>query len=308
MKKLLTIMAFIASGSFTFAQGLENIIVEKYYVSNASDAAGSSGTLPVGSVTYRFFADLLPGFRVQAIYGIPGNDLKFQSSTPVFNNTDRGASIPNWTRAQAADNSVMLDSYLTIGAATNNNNPATSQVGILKTEDNTVNNLVNANGILANNDPSAGIPLTTRDGIINGVLQDVQIVSDPATLTAINAVFGDVSQASGNFVLSNGSVAVTTASGTAGMAGPTGNNRVFLGQVTTTGTVHYEINLQITNDAGTIVRNYVALNPSGGEQSIPSLKGDLGVTLGGEPTSNGNITFGAVTSSSIQVNLSGGNG
>jgi hypothetical protein len=171
-----------------------------------------------------------------------------------------------------------------------------------------VNNLLNANGILANNDPSAGIPLTTRDGIINGVLQDVQIVSDPATLTAINAVFGDVSQASGNFVLSNGSVAVTTASGTAGMAGPTGNNRVFLGQVTTTGTVHYEINLQITNDAGTVVRNYVALNPSGGEQSIPSLKGDLGVTLGGEPTSNGNITFGSVTSSSIQVNLSGGNG
>ena len=308
MKKLLIIIAFIASGSLSFAQGLENIIVEKYYVSNASDAAGSSGTLPVGSVTYRFFADLLPGFRVQAIYGVPGNDLKFQSSTTFFNNTDRGASIPNWTRAQAADNSVMLDSYLTIGAATNNNNPATSQVGILKTEDNNVNNLVNANGILANNDPSAGIPLTTRDGIINGVLQDVQIVSDPATLTAINAVFGDVSQASGNFVLSNGSVAVTTASGTAGMAGPTGNNRVFLGQVTTTGTVHYEINLQITNDAGTVVRNYVALNPSGGEQSIPSLKGDLGVTLGGEPTSNGNITFGSVTSSSIQVNLSGGNG
>jgi hypothetical protein len=308
MKKILVILISLAFGKMTFAQGLENIIVEKYYVSDANDAVGSSGTLPVGSVTYRFFADLATGFKLQAVYGTPGHDLKFISSTTFFNNTDRGASIPNWTKAQAADNTVMLDSYLTIGAATNNNNVPTSQVGILKIEDNGVGTVANANGLLLNNDPSIGATLNTRDGLFNGTLQDVQIAADPATITAINNVFGDVSQASGSFVLSNGSIAAIAATGTAGMSGPTGTNRVFLGQVTTTGTVHYELNLQITNDAGTIVRNYVALNPAGAEQSIPTLKGDLGVTLGGEPTSNGNITFGSVSSSSIQVNLSGGNG
>ncbi len=301
-------LMLVATGSFSFAQGLDNIIVEKYYVSDANDATLSAGALPVGSVTYRFFADLAPGFKLQAVYGTAGHDLKFISSTTFFNNTDRGAATPNWTKAQIADNSVMLDSYLTVGAATNNNNVPTSQVGILKIEDNGVGTVVNASGMLTNNDPTAGAVLASRDGLFNGVLQDVQIVSDAATLLAINAVFGDVSQASGSFILNNGSVAVTTGAGVAGMSGPTGTNRVFLGQVTTTGTVHYELNLQITNDAGTIVRNYVALNPTGAEQSIPSLKGDLGVTLGGEPTSNGAITFGSVTSSTIQVNLAGGNG
>jgi len=308
MKKILIMLMLVATGSFSFAQGLENIIVEKYYVSNAADAAGSAGTLPVGSVTYRFFADLATGFKLQAVYGTSGHDLKFVSSSTFFNNTDRGASIPNWTKAQAADNTVMLDSYLSIGATTNNNNPATSQVGILKIEDNGVGTVVNANGLLLNNDPSIGATLNTRDGFTNGTLQDVQIAADAATILAINSVFGDVSQASGSFILSNGSIAAISASGTAGMSGPTSTNRVFLGQVTTTGTVHYELNLQITNDAGTIVRNYVALNPTGAELSIPSLKGDLGVTLGGEPTSNGTITFGSVSSNSIQVNLSGGNG
>lgn len=301
-------LILVALGGFSFAQGLENIIVEKYYVSDANDAAGSAGTLPVGSVTYRFFADLATGYKLQAVYGTAGHDLKFVSSSTFFNNTDRGGAIPNWTKSQAADNTVMLDSYLTIGAATNNNNPATSQVGILKVEDNGVGTVVNANGLLTNNDPTAGAVLASRDGFYNGLLQDVQIAADAATLLAINNVFGDVSQASGSFILNNGSIAAISASGTAGMSGPTSSNRVFLGQVTTTGTVHYELNLQITNNAGTIVSNYVALNPTGAELSIPSLKGDLGVVLGGEPTSNGSITFGSVSSSSIQVNLSGGNG
>ena len=308
MKKILIMLMLVAIGSFSFAQGLENIMVEKYYVSNASDAAGSAGALPVGSVTYRFFADLATGYKLQAVYGTAGHDLKLVSSTTFFNNTDRGASTPNWTKAQIAGNTVMLDSYLTIGAATNNNDPATSQVGILKTEDNGVGTVVNANGLLLNNDPTIGALLNSRDGLTNGTLQDVQIAADAATLLAINNVFGDVSQASGSFILNNGSFAAISASGTAGMSGPTATNRVFLGQITTTGTVHYELNLQITNDAGTVVKNYVALNPTGAELSLPSLKGDLGVVLGGEPTSNGTITFGSVSSSSIQVNLSGGNG
>ena len=61
MKKILIMLMLVAIGSFSFAQGLDNIIVEKYYVSNANDASGSAGALPVGSVTYRFFADLATG-------------------------------------------------------------------------------------------------------------------------------------------------------------------------------------------------------------------------------------------------------
>ena len=71
MKKIILGLALIVSTLAARAQnGLESIVVEKYYVSNAADAAGSTGTLPVGSVTYRIWADMLPGYNFQALYGV----------------------------------------------------------------------------------------------------------------------------------------------------------------------------------------------------------------------------------------------
>ena len=50
-------------------QGLESIIVEKYYVSDAADSAdaadnGAVYALKAGMVTYRVYADLLPNYSV----------------------------------------------------------------------------------------------------------------------------------------------------------------------------------------------------------------------------------------------------
>ena len=89
-KKYLLGLVFALLGTFSYAQGLENIIVEKYYVSDAVDAAGSSGALPVGSVTYRVYADLAPNYVFQAIYGnlSPSHELKVTSSTTFFNNEE----------------------------------------------------------------------------------------------------------------------------------------------------------------------------------------------------------------------------
>ena len=80
MKKIILGASLLILGGIAHAQnGLENIIVEKYYVANAADAAAAdvdatnagyaTGALPVGSVTYRVYADLLPGYKVQALYG-----------------------------------------------------------------------------------------------------------------------------------------------------------------------------------------------------------------------------------------------
>ncbi|MEY3342806.1 MAG: hypothetical protein RL090_490, partial [Bacteroidota bacterium] len=60
MKKFL--MAALCSIASTVALAqIDSIYVEKFYVSNAADAAGSVGALPVGSVTWRFYIDLAPG-------------------------------------------------------------------------------------------------------------------------------------------------------------------------------------------------------------------------------------------------------
>lgn len=272
--------------------GLENIIVEKYYVSNAADAALSSGTLPTGSVTYRFYADLLPGYKLQAVYGVNNHPLKFVTTTSFFNNEDNGNTTPSFNYAQADDNSTMLDSWLSVGAACN------GYFGVLKTEDNGVNNVSNADGILANNDASAGIPLTTQDGLLAGAPQTVQFVG----LTSELNVFDATSQVGGSFITTNGSIASLT-----GSTGPTATNRVLIAQITTNGILSYELNLQVISSSNA-VQNFVALNPTGSEIALSSLSGTLGATLATQPATSGAITFGTSTAHSIPVNFTSGSG
>lgn len=272
--------------------GLENIIVEKYYVSNAADAALSSGTLPTGSVTYRFYADLLPGYKLQAVYGVNNHPLKFVTTTSFFNNEDNGSTTPNFTFAHAGDNTTMLDSWLSVGAACN------GYFGVMKTEDNGLNNVVNANGILANNDATAGIPLTTQDGLLAGAPQTVQFVG----LTTELNVFDATSQLGGSFITSNGSIAALN-----GANGPTATNRVLIAQITTNGILSYELNLQVISSTNA-VQNFVANNPTGSEITLSSLSGTLGATLATQPATSGNITFGTSTAHSIPVNFTSGSG
>src|SRR5882762_5170611 len=85
----------LLGGTLAHAQGLENVTVEKYYVSNAADATGSVGALPAGSVTYRIYADLATGYKFQALYGVATHALKLTTTTTFFNNEDRGATTPN---------------------------------------------------------------------------------------------------------------------------------------------------------------------------------------------------------------------
>jgi hypothetical protein len=85
----LTVAVILFSSNILKAQGLEDIIVEKYYISDANDATVNSagGVLPVGSVTYRIFVDMLPNYILQSVYGDPNHELRIQTSTLFFNVT-----------------------------------------------------------------------------------------------------------------------------------------------------------------------------------------------------------------------------
>ncbi len=266
MKKILLGLALL-TGSIASAQnGLESIIVEKYYVSNAVDANGSVGTLPAGSVTYRFFVDMLPGYRFQAAYGAPAGNhvLTFSTTTSFFNNEDRGAVTPTWTKNQARSNSVMLDSYLSAGAA------AAGNFGVLKSEDDGVATVVNNSvpPMLQNNDPSAGIPLTVQDGLLLGAPSAVTTIGQ--TDAQAGNVFDATSQAGSTFTLTDGAW-----SSLVGAQGPTASNRVLIAQITTDGILNYALNIQIGTPTGGVER-YVHTNPTGLEIDIPSLSGTLG--------------------------------
>ena len=89
MKNLVLVLGLlICSLSLNAQNGLENIIVEKYYISDGNDTLANldGGVLPVGSVTYRVYVDMLPGYKFQVCYGVPAHELRIETTTFSFLN------------------------------------------------------------------------------------------------------------------------------------------------------------------------------------------------------------------------------
>jgi hypothetical protein len=244
------------------AQGLEKIIVEKYYISDSLDAHTMGGYLPVGSVTYRIYADMKKGYRFQAAFGVTAHELKIGTSTGFYNNEYRGATLSNEIlRTELKHNTVMLDSWLSVGAASEGN------FGVLKKEDDGKGTVVNGDlpKVLQNADSSAGIPLKVQDGLLNAPIQAVVAMFGLDTLA--HHFFGVRNHAQNGQVFStnNGSWASF-----GGAIGPNEDNRVLIAQITTNGVFEFELNVQIGTPSGG-VEQYVAKNRSGIEFQLPSL-------------------------------------
>ncbi len=269
--------------------GLDSIMVEKYYVSDANDKTvdATGGVLPLHSVTYRVYADLKPGYKFEAAYGVDvaphgvvstgDHELRISTTTTFFNNIDRGAITNAFTKTQAENNTVMLDSWLSVGGACN------AQMGVLKADDNGTANAVNADGVLLNNDPYAGIPLTTQDGFMAGTPEAVTFVG----LTG-DTIFGDGTK--------NGSLLSTYNASWAslnGSAGPTALNRVLIGQFTTEGTFSFMLNLQLGTPGGG-VEHWVANSAVANEGTHSTL------TYSNTPT---NISIAEHSTSGVAFNV-----
>ena len=254
------LLSFFSSAFSQSAHGLEKIIVEKYYVSDSADSkAKSGGYLPVGSVTYRIYVDLLPTYRFQAAYGVPGHMLIIATTTSFFNNEDDGAAIANSISSDKLQNStLMLDSWLSVGAAAEN------YIGVMKSDD-TSKPLVNTKGILYNVDPSAGIPLSVHDGMFQ--TKPLSVVTLFGIDSAMLSVFGKKNSNGKEQIFStdNGSWASF-----GGSIGVHPMNRVLIAQLTTDGERSFKLNIQIGTPDGK-VENYVAENPVGNEILFPGL-------------------------------------
>ena len=298
MKKIFSLVILFSAlfASKSNAQnGLENVIIEKYYVSNAADSAASAtaagGNLPVGSVTYRIYADMLPGYKFQALYGVAAHPLNISSSTSFFNEENFGGTSPNGISANNnRRNAVMLDSWFSVGAS------SAGKMGVLKTED-TDGSVGNANSVLANADASAGIAISVQDGQVVAVPQAVTFVGINNTGNGDLGIFDATSGVGGSFTTSNGSVASLN-----GSTGPTSTNRVLIGQFTTNGILTYALNIQIGTPTGG-VQNFVSSNPTGAEITIASLSGTLGAPNALPAVSFTSPTNGAsfITGSSINL-------
>jgi len=220
---------------------LEGIIVEKYYVSTADDTVGTNGSLPIGSITYRIFVDLKPGYKLEAVYGDPVHELNLKTTTTFFNNLDGGAKSGEIIDSKNINKTtVALDSWLSMGAAND------FYWGIPLSDDKdgsiitTRKSLAKADGFLYGN-----VPATAYYGI---------------DLNAFNK-----SKNSSNFSTNNGCWANML-----GVIAPKPENKILIAQLTTDGKLSFELNIQIGTPKGNPVK-FVAKNPADNEIKFDGL-------------------------------------
>jgi hypothetical protein len=260
-RKLIFLTVFcVAMSVRSFAQqGLESIIVEKYYVADAADSAdaadnGAVYPLRAGMVTYRVYADLLPNYSVIQMFGAPGHPLEINTTTAFFNDPNYGVPYYQGTSINnTRKNTMMIDSYITIGSVSNGN---PGLMGVLKEED-TDGTIGNLQGLLVNNVAPMAYPITGadgRDGLMPGMPTALNVLGVSGELDILDQTAGD------SIVINNGAIAAL-----GGIAGVTAENRVMLGQFTTDGVFSFKLNIQLGTPEVGGSENYVAENPGASE-------------------------------------------
>lgn len=260
MRTGFAIALLLLAGLTSRAQDIEGVHVETYYVTDANDATdtlGVSGGLAEGTRTYRVFIDLCTDCALRGIYGSTCHPLIIQSTAPIFNHADRGRSFGHAINNSWLDEgTVALDSWLSLGAATN------QRFGIRKELDDDGSTVGGTNsdggsaeiagGLLVNSESAVGIPLTTADGLVplNGA--SALPPSFNPTGDDIGPVFGAETSAA-EFISDSCRIGCATP----GTHGPTDANEILIAQITTNGDLNFEINIEVQRADGSLAR-YVA--------------------------------------------------
>lgn len=247
-----TLLTVFISNQYVAQQGLEGIVVEKYYVSDLADSLNAVDQLApyalrTGSVTYRVYANLLPGYKVIQMFGLVDHPMKINTTTAFFNDPNYGVSVYQGTSLNnTKKNTSLIDSYLTIGGV------CAGQMGVLKSED-TDGSIGNNQGILTNFTPVMGLPImgaNAQDGLMPGSPIVPNTLGFTTELDPIDQVVG------GSIQINDGAIAAL-----GGVEGITASNHVLLGQFTTDGDFSFELNLQLATPIAGQSETYVASFP-----------------------------------------------
>lgn len=115
----------------------------------------------LGIITSPYLCRSASGYTFRRRIGVAGHDFIFKRRQLSLTMKIPCSTVLTYSKTNARNNTAMLDTWLSGGAG------CAANFVYMKTEDGTAGGttVVNANGILANNDPNAGIPLTTQDGL-----------------------------------------------------------------------------------------------------------------------------------------------
>jgi hypothetical protein len=252
------LFGLLFSLAVTAQDGLEGIIVEKFYVSTKADNAGKlhSGDLPKGSVTYRIYVDLKPGYRFQAAFGSPNHPLIIESSEKFFNHIEAGCTQANIVPERTYNKNIaLLDSWLSVGACVE------GHLGILKEYDDTLRDefIVFEKGYFRNKKKI--IPVYEKDG-----MKRSDFVPFPTFFNTDSLAYVLGSATLSNKLKLDNAGWAFLGRGTVGADSLT-TNCVLIAQLTTKGSLKFELNLQIASPYGGSEK-YVAKNPISEESEL----------------------------------------
>jgi len=282
LKKLLTLLSGCFMVAFANAQ-IENVIVETYYISDVNDATDTiGGGIEAGTKTYRVYLDLAEGAKLKKIYGDQYHPLIFISSADFFNNKEDGQTIgKEFSVSRLQENTVALDTWITLGQTSRV--AVRTNFGVLKINDDNgsliggINNdggsATITEGLLINEDAAAGIPLTEEDGMDTMTV----IPGSWADYGFANIITGEDSTIFGSVISGNHFESRNAGLLNSGVTGVNpSTNQVIVAQLTTTGDLTFELNIEVEIITGTGIRTikYVARDSflTQGEQLSPFLK------------------------------------
>ena len=273
--KRLFLFYFVLIGSIVCAQpGLQGIYIEPYYVTSSDDqkSTNAGGVLENGSVTYRIFVDLEPGYRFQAAYGSPDHPLEISSSSYFYNHNHSGNTHPNVIpERDLARNVTLLDSWVTAGAATENHLGIPrkfdflAQDGYLRFQSGFLDNTVKLND---EDSSPLTLSLSQCDGLARTEFMPATTIYN---MDSAGWAVGSVTRAKRLYV-DNGAWACM-GKGSMG-ADSTSGNHVLIAQVTTAGELKYKLNIMIGTPEGKSIQ-YVYGNPQDREVLHPALTGSF---------------------------------
>lgn len=220
--------------NITPGQGIEDVIIEKYYVNKEAYTDSINNiTIPKEAVTYRIYVDLAPGYIFQALIAFEKHSFYFKTTGTFFNDTVFGSKLgKSFNSKNLARKTAILDSWLTIGSAT------TDHIGVLP-EDDTDGNLLTS--VLNQS------ILVKSDGLLTGITKEIQLFK----IDLLPFKFNNYSE----YVVNDGVLAMQE-----GFRPINEKNYVLIGQITTDGKLSFGMNVQILTPDRRI-EQYVYENP-----------------------------------------------
>ncbi|MFN3874738.1 MAG: hypothetical protein ACK4L7_02355 [Flavobacteriales bacterium] len=238
---LLAVSASLGLWLTAFAQGIEDVLVERYHV-----RPGATADAPP-LITYRIFLDLAPGHSLVSIFGEKKRNLIFETTTRFVNDTLRSVPWGNLVDPGALRQyPAALDSWLAFGFATN----AHKGVPLHLDRD----------GSMLRGCKAYGDALMARDGLARADVVPEVLCLDLST--------SFVDRIDGNFIETE--VGAFGVRGT--VKGATEENMVLIAQLTTDGELSFAINAAVRAPDGAIVKHLAYPAAASDETQVPSLR------------------------------------